>query len=154
MWMAWTVCCLSKHRCLTADRNRMRSQTPPTHFHTVIRCVLTLLLCNSRSFYTTSSLCLCLVPAYTGVFVVIHSQTKKLQYWRLRCSINSVVFARQSWDYDWSQSSRRSCVSLAPERHWFGFLQMGKIIQQFWAISQTSIRICVMLQNCLLISND
>lgn len=58
MWIAWTVCCLNKHRGLTAVRNRLRSQTPPTHFHTVIHCVVTLPLRDSRSHYTVFSFCL------------------------------------------------------------------------------------------------
>lgn len=65
MWIAWTVCCLSKHRGPTA----VRSQTPPTLFHTVVHCVPTLALSDSGSRYTVYSHPSCLIPARTEVYL-------------------------------------------------------------------------------------
>lgn len=84
--------------------------TPPTHFLTVIHCVLTHPPSDSRSVFT----------------VYIHIQQTFFSISKQNIDTDGAKSTAE--DCHWSQSNRHSCVSLAPQPYfWFGLWQMMEL---------------------------
>lgn len=141
MWLAWTVCCLNRHCCLTAVRNRLRSHTPPTRFLTVIHCVLTLrpVVARLPATYTHSPLVWFL--HILRLSLPSTDSQKKIQYWRPRCQISSVVF----WVgimADLSQTVTAVPLSAPEPPVGLDFYRRRQSSIGFWAIFWTFASVC------------
>lgn len=137
---------MKQHCGLTAVRNRLRSQTPPTHFHTVIHCVLTLPLCESRSRFTVHSFSFCLTPAHTGGYLY-HPLSLKVTILTLASpnQLNCVCEGNLGLRLI-SVKQTQLCLFGIWTSVRFAFLQRVKIIHQ--SLSFLHLHLSIVIFNC------